>query len=184
MIGGLGDDTFVVDSFDDVVVEGDDAGNDTIVSSVTYALPANVEILRLTGTADAAGYGNELGNELYGNSGANSLFGFESADLLDGGDGNDSLDSDGGDDAVYGGAGDDYIDGGDGQDLVDGETGNDNLNGGFDDDTYVFGAGYGQDVAYDSGGRDHVRIVGGLPGERREPRAHRQRPRGRDHRHG
>ena len=137
MIGGLGDDTFVVDSFDDVVVEGKGEGNDTVVSSVTYALPANVEILRLIGTADAAGYGNELGNELYGNSGANSLFGFESSDLLDGGDGNDSLDSDGGDDVVYGGAGDDYIDGGDGQDLVDGGTGNDNLNGGFGDDTYV-----------------------------------------------
>ena len=162
MIGGLGDDTFVVDSFDDVVVEGKGEGNDTIVSSVTYALPANVEILRLTGTADAAGYGNELGNELYGNSGANSLFGFESSDLLDGGEGNDSLDSDGGDDIVYGGAGDDYIDGGDGRDLVDGGTGNDNLNGGFGDDTYVFGVGYGQDVAYDSDGTDRVLLTGGL----------------------
>jgi Ca2+-binding RTX toxin-like protein len=120
MIGGFGDDTFVVDSFDDVVVEGENEGHDTIVSSVTYALPENVEILRLTGSADVAGYGNELGNEIYGNGGANSLFGFESGDLLDGGDGNDSLDSDGGDDMVYGGAGDDYIDSGDGQDIIDG----------------------------------------------------------------
>ncbi len=162
MIGGLGDDTFVVDSFDDVVAEGEGEGNDTIVSSVTYALPANVEILRLTGSADAAGYGNELGNALYGNSGANSLFGFESGDLLDGGDGNDSLDSDGGDDFVYGGAGDDFIDSGDSNDLVDGGTGNDSLNGGTGDDTYVFGVGYGQDVARDSDGNDRVLLTGGL----------------------
>lgn len=162
MIGGLGDDTFVVDSFDDWVAENAGEGNDTVVSSITYALPPDVEILRLTGTEDIAGYGNELGNELYGNSGANSLFGFESGDLLDGGDGNDSLDSDGGDDLVYGGAGNDYIDAGDGNDVLDGGTGSDNLNGGFGDDTYVFGAGYGQDLAYDSGGTDTVLLTGGL----------------------
>jgi VCBS repeat-containing protein len=162
MIGGLGDDTFVVDSAGDSVVERAGEGNDTVVSAVTYALPSNVEILRLTGTADAAGYGNELGNELYGNGGANSLFGFASGDLLDGGDGNDSIDSDGGDDYVYGGAGNDYIDSGDGNDVVDGGAGDDNLNGGSGDDTYVFGAGYGQDTVYDSGGTDRVFLAGGL----------------------
>lgn len=162
MIGGLGDDTFVVDGFGDTVVEAEGEGNDTIVSTSTYLLPDNVEILRLVGTADINGYGNALGNELYGNSGANSLFGFESGDLLDGGDGNDSLDSDGGDDFVYGGAGDDYIDGGDGSDLIDGGSGSDSLNGGMGDDTYVFGTGYGQDTVYDAGGVDRVRLTGGL----------------------
>jgi VCBS repeat-containing protein len=162
MIGGLGDDTFVVDSFGDSVVEAEGEGNDTIISTTTYLLPDNVEILRLAGTADINGYGNALGNELYGNSGANSLFGFESGDLLDGGAGNDSLDSDGGDDVVYGGAGDDFIDSGEGNDLVDGGTGSDSLNGGMGDDTYVFGVGYGQDTVYDSGGIDRVRFVGGL----------------------
>jgi VCBS repeat-containing protein len=162
MTGGLGDDTFVVDSMYDTVFEGEDEGNDTIVSTTTYALPDNVENLRLAGTANISGYGNALGNELYGNSGMNSLFGFESGDLLDGGAGNDSLDSDGGDDFVYGGDGDDYIDSGDGNDLVDGGTGSDNLNGGLGDDTYVFGTGYGQDTAYDTGGFDRVLLAGGL----------------------
>lgn len=162
MSGGLGDDTYVVDNPNDAVVENDNAGRDTIESLIDYALPANVEILRLAGTGDISGYGNELGNELYGNAGMNSLFGYESGDLLDGGDGNDSLDSDGGDDFVYGGAGDDYIDSGDGSDYVDGGTGNDSLSGGSGDDTYVFGRGYGQDVAYDSDGTDRVLLTGGL----------------------
>src|SRR5262249_6473004 len=49
MFGGAGDDTYIVDNTGDVVGENPGAGNDTIESSVTYTLPANVENLTLTG---------------------------------------------------------------------------------------------------------------------------------------
>ncbi|MCK9911195.1 hypothetical protein MXD81_18740, partial [Microbacteriaceae bacterium K1510] len=49
MIGGAGDDTYVVDATGDVVTEAANEGTDTVQSSVTYTLGANVEDLTLTG---------------------------------------------------------------------------------------------------------------------------------------
>ncbi len=51
MAGGLGNDTFVVDSTSDVVSESSGQGTDTVQSSVTLTLAANVENLTLTGSA-------------------------------------------------------------------------------------------------------------------------------------
>src|SRR5262249_43665258 len=48
---------------------------DTVDSVTSYALPANVENLRLTGIEDIDGTGNELDNVLTGNSGINTLIG-------------------------------------------------------------------------------------------------------------
>ena len=45
MLGGTGNDTFVVDSAGDVVTESANEGTDTIQSSVSYTLGANVENL-------------------------------------------------------------------------------------------------------------------------------------------
>ena len=50
MLGGAGNDTYVVDATTDVVTEAAGQGTDTIQSSVTYTLGANVENLTLTGT--------------------------------------------------------------------------------------------------------------------------------------
>jgi Ca2+-binding RTX toxin-like protein len=90
MAGGLGNDTYVVDHIGDIVTELANAGTDTVNSSVTYALTANVENLTLTGTADLNGTGNELGNSLTGNSGNNLLDGGQGADTMAGGLGNDT----------------------------------------------------------------------------------------------
>ncbi|WP_162236029.1 hypothetical protein [Devosia sp. Leaf64] len=96
MLGGSGNDTYVVDNSGDVVVENSGEGMDTVLSSVTYTLSANVENLTLTGSAGLNGTGNGLSNTITGTSGANTL---------NGGDGNDTLIGGGGADVLIGGAG-------------------------------------------------------------------------------
>ncbi|MBV5304987.1 MAG: VCBS domain-containing protein, partial [Chlorobium sp.] len=90
MQGGLGNDTYVVDSISDVVTEAASAGMDTVQSSVSYTLGANVENLALMGTGAINGTGNTLDNLLTGNSGNNSLNGGAGNDTMQGGAGNDT----------------------------------------------------------------------------------------------
>jgi Ca2+-binding RTX toxin-like protein len=99
--GGSGNDTFNVDHVGDVVIEDANAGVDTIISTIHYRLPANVENLILEGSADLQGYGNSLGNFLYGNSGNNILNGDAGADVMVGGAGNDAYFVDHFADAVF-----------------------------------------------------------------------------------
>ncbi|MDP2831692.1 MAG: calcium-binding protein [Pseudomonadota bacterium] len=91
LVGGLGNDTFIVDNAGDVVTENGGAGTDTVQSSVTYTLVANVENLTLTGSVAINGTGNTLNNTLIGNGGSNTLMGLAGDDSLDGGAGADSM---------------------------------------------------------------------------------------------
>ena len=75
LAGGLGNDTYLVDNAGDVVVENSGEGSDTVNSSVTFALGAELENLTLTGAGAINGTGNALDNVLSGNSGANLLAG-------------------------------------------------------------------------------------------------------------
>jgi Ca2+-binding RTX toxin-like protein len=90
MKGGAGDDTYYVNNVRDVVSESAGGGTDTIRSSVSYTLPANVENLVLTGTGNINGTGNSLANVLTGNSGNNILNGKNGADTMKGGAGDDT----------------------------------------------------------------------------------------------
>ena len=89
MVGGAGDDTFLVDDTSDVVTEAADAGTDTVQSSISYALTANVENLVLTGTDNINGIGNDLTNNITGNAGNNTIDGGAGSDNLAGGVGDD-----------------------------------------------------------------------------------------------
>ncbi|MDH5336384.1 MAG: putative Ig domain-containing protein [Nitrospira sp.] len=98
MQGGTGNDTYTVDMPGDVVTEFVNEGIDTVHSSMTYTLGANIENLTLTGTAAINGTGNALNNVLLGNSASNTLIGGAGHDQLNGGLGND---------VMIGGVGDD-----------------------------------------------------------------------------
>jgi Ca2+-binding RTX toxin-like protein len=89
MRGGFGNDTYVVDSAEDRVIEGDAAGIDLIESALTFTLGATLENLTLIGVTAINGTGNSLNNGVFGNSLANRL---------DGGIGRDSLSGELGDD--------------------------------------------------------------------------------------
>jgi Ca2+-binding RTX toxin-like protein len=101
MIGGPGGDLYVVDDPADVVVEQPDEGFDEVTSSVSYVLPANVEVLVLAGSDPVNATGNDQDNSIWGNLASN---------LLAGGGGNDTL---------VVGAGNDTFDGGAGLDILD-----------------------------------------------------------------
>ncbi len=87
MVGGLGDDIYTVDNRKDIVIEAPNEGVDTVQSSISYILGANLENLVLTGSSRLNGTGNELDNTLIGNSGFNILRGGGEDDILDGGGG-------------------------------------------------------------------------------------------------
>jgi Ca2+-binding RTX toxin-like protein len=116
MIGGAGNDTFIVDA-GDTVSEAANGGTDTVKTALTnYTLGAELENLTFTGAGNFTGSGNTLGNTITGGSGG---------DTLDGGSGKDKLVGNGGDDQLLGGAGNDTINGGAGADSMTGDIGAD-----------------------------------------------------------
>ncbi len=91
LIGGLGNDSYVVDSTTDTITENMSEGLDTVKSSASFTLSANVENLTLTGISALTGTGNTDNNYLIGNSGDNTLTGLDGNDTLEGGLGVDIL---------------------------------------------------------------------------------------------
>jgi VCBS repeat-containing protein len=129
MAGGDDDDTYYVDSISDSIIELAGGGTDSVNSSVSYTLAAEVENLTLTGSSGISGTGNSLANLITGNIGAN---------ILDGGDGNDTINGSSGNDTIFGGAGADSLDGGGNDDRVTGGAGNDTINVGSGNDTIYY----------------------------------------------
>ncbi|MBW4577937.1 MAG: calcium-binding protein [Aphanothece sp. CMT-3BRIN-NPC111] len=105
LIGGLGNDTYIVNVATDVITEAAGAGTDSVQSAVSWTLGANLENLTLTGAAAINGTGNTLNNTLTGNAAANTLTGAEGIDTLTGLGGNDILVGGFGNDTLTGGTG-------------------------------------------------------------------------------
>lgn len=90
MEGGQGNDIYIVNSVNDVILEQQNEGYDTVVSSSNYILNANIEELRLVEGFTINGTGNRLNNKIIGNSLDNILDGVTGADTMIGGLGNDT----------------------------------------------------------------------------------------------
>ncbi|WP_311267217.1 hypothetical protein [Sphingobium sp. WCS2017Hpa-17] len=142
MSGGTGNDIYFVNSVNDRVVEVDGAGDDFVVSSVSYTLSPFVEALALDGANARNGTGNAQDNRIDANDMANILSGL------------------GGNDALFGYGGNDHLLGGDGMDLLDGGAGADRLEGGMGDDLYIVDTTADQLIELADGGMDTVGVYG------------------------
>lgn len=111
LVGGAGDDVYVVDSANQYILERINEGVDTIKSSVSFSLitgsrtgggsmSESLENLTLTGTTAIDATGNALDNVLVGNTAANLLLGNAGADTLIGGGGADTLNGGAGNDTL------------------------------------------------------------------------------------
>jgi VCBS repeat-containing protein len=161
MTGGMGNDTYLVDNASDKVAELASQGVDTIKSSVTYTLSANVENLVLTGSAAINGTDNAQNNWLTGNSANNILTAGLGNDVLNGDAGNDTLIDTAGNNVFMGGAGTDKMTGNSGNELFIGGTGNDTITTGTGADVIAFNKGDGQDIINASIGKDNTLSLGG-----------------------
>ncbi|MBX9857985.1 MAG: hypothetical protein K2Y20_00155 [Sphingomonas sp.] len=109
LAGGRGDDIYRVTTGATRVVEVAGQGTDSVYSTVTFTLGANIERLILEGSAAINGTGNALANVLVGNAANNMLSGLGGNDTLNGLDGNDTLTPGAGANIVDGGAGSDTL---------------------------------------------------------------------------
>ncbi|MEZ0316343.1 MAG: hypothetical protein ACAH10_05570, partial [Methylophilaceae bacterium] len=141
LIGGAGDDTYIVNSikYEDQVAlaEGANGGNDTIIFKTNmFGLPINnriiinhtvgdlqhIENFTIVGTGDwivqyvPDGDNDNQHNRIIANGGNN---------LITTGPGNDTIFGNGGNDTLQGGDDNDFMDGGSGSDLMVGADGND-----------------------------------------------------------
>ena len=79
---GRGNDSYVVTNSQDVIAEAADGGVDTVLASLSYTLPDNVENLVLADVAALNGTGNALDNVFRGNSANNRFDGAAGTDTV------------------------------------------------------------------------------------------------------
>lgn len=91
LVGDMSNNTHLVDHRSDCIIETENGGVDTVLSSVSYTLGQHVENLTLIGEYAVRGVGNALNNHLLGNASKNILVAWDGDDILDGCANNDVL---------------------------------------------------------------------------------------------
>ncbi|MBB5665011.1 Ca2+-binding RTX toxin-like protein [Rhizobium leguminosarum] len=130
LVGGAGDDIYLVDAQGVTITEAAGEGTDEIRTTLaTYSMAndTNVERLTFTGTGNAT---------LTGNTGDNIITGGTGNDTLNGGGGADQLHGGSGDDTLFSGTGDFHLYGDDGSDTLNLILGQGFADGGNDGDAY------------------------------------------------
>jgi Ca2+-binding RTX toxin-like protein len=140
LTGGAGNDSYVVNTVDDIVTETSTTATeiDTVQSTISFTLVNNLENLTLAGSNGIDGRGNDLNNIIVGNDGNNRLEGMLGNDSLKGATGNDVMGGGDGSDTLTGGASSDAMGGGYGNDVLIGDSGNDHLAGGNGNDQFIY----------------------------------------------
>ena len=135
LTGGAGNDTLNGAIGDDTFIATVDDGNDSYTGGAgtdTYDLSATTAGATVTATSAASA---DTGTDTL--SAIENIVGSQGNDTIAGGAVGNVLDGQGGADT---------IDGGGGADIIIGALGNDAMNGGAGNDTFVFAAGFGNDV--------------------------------------
>jgi Ca2+-binding RTX toxin-like protein len=153
MAGNDGDDTYFVDSLDDIVRELANGGNDTVIvlaRDLRIRNIANVEniIYADASTLQPGDPGDEPAPAVGDNTMTSIIVGDNGNNTLDGGSGNDTIFGQAGDDIIIGGRDslasrdiNNTIDVADLEDQTESDDGNDTLYGGSGDDTILGGQG-------------------------------------------
>jgi Ca2+-binding RTX toxin-like protein len=90
LIGGLGNDRYIITAAGDTVIEFASEGIDEVQTAMSFhILRPNVENLTFSATTNNVGRGNYLDNVMLGNGGNDILQGFGGADTYTGGSGRD-----------------------------------------------------------------------------------------------
>lgn len=168
--GGAGNDYFEIVVSNTQIYEDVGGGNDTVFTSASYWLRANVEWLVIApGAGPRFAVGTTSDDRLVGNEDANLLLAQGGNDTVWGGGGADRLYGAGGDDRILGEDGNDFAFGGDGNDTLEGGPGSDNLNGDVGNDTLLGGDSAETDILRGGSGNDWLDggpgydlMVGGL----------------------
>lgn len=144
MIGGTGNDQFVIGNLAATIVEKPNEGIDTAWLAVNgWTNFANVEIARLAAPGAVLLFGSDGNEDLVANQAA--------ASRIDGNGGNDTLWGSAFADTLNGGAGDDILRGQGGADVMAGGTGNDQYVVFDPGATVIENANEGYDIVYYTG---------------------------------
>ncbi|KIC41891.1 hypothetical protein RA27_00255 [Ruegeria sp. ANG-R] len=133
-----------------LIIAGDDGG---MIEINGYFDGRGINLINFAdGTVWTRDYIYERSNQEQVTDGNDRIYGTPDDDVIDGGAGNDLIEDGAGDDTLIGGAGDDELGraySSEGDDTFVGGAGDDTLIGWTGRDTYVFGAGFGNDRVID-----------------------------------
>lgn len=164
LYGGIGNDTYVVDSAADLIFENPGEGTDFVnvqMSGGGYYMFANIENMEL-GETTLFGVGNELDNRIVSLNSAQTVLGGAGNDTVFGNGGNDIIFGEAGNDTVNAGSGIDYVAGGDGDDSLVGDEGADALYGEGGNDSLIGGSDFATDILSGGDGNDRLNGDSGL----------------------